>query len=749
MENGFTLSANSAGVERGSVTEALRTERAFCRICLGHCGTVLTVDEHDHIVEIRGDRDHPLTRGYACFKGLQAEEAHHGPARLLHPLRKNAEGQFDEITSEQALDEIAEKLRQSIDQYGPDSVGVYFGNGSIFNSTAVSMQASFLDAIGSRSRFTSYTIDQSAKTLSFERLGGWAGGNLQLDQCDVILLIGTNPLLSHGLLGFLASDPTKRLKEAKAKGLKLIVIDPRRTETAGFADLAVQPLPGNDPTILAGLIRLILKEGWEDKAFCDRYVGDASMQKLREAVEPFDEARVEARSGLQPGDLRAVATLFARDSRQGAAYTGTGPSMAPYSNLMQHMADCLNVVCGRYIRAGDRVLSVDMMTPPMEFRAEVIPPPRTSWNAPPSRIRGVGSLAGEKTTGTLPDEILTPGAEQVRCLISCGGNLASLMPDQKKMLKAFEALDLRVSIDPYMSNTVRLADYVIPPRMQYERADLPVSAYGFAFFPESWVGYAPAILNAPEGSDVMEEWYFFWAIAKRLGKSLTFCGVTLDRDTPPTTDELLAIRCQHPLAPLEEIKRHPSGKVFAEAQTIVQPPRPEATATFDLMPDDVREEVAELAAELGMQARARQTEQQFTHLLSTRRMRNFYNSIGMYLSGTRKRNPYNPAYLNPADLAELGLANGDRVAITSDHASIEAIVEGDPAVRPGVISMAVAWGGLPGENLDPSQHGSSTNMLISTDRNVDPLNAMPRMSAIPVNITRSTNARPASDAAAA
>ena len=454
------------------MTDQLRTERAFCRICLGHCGMVLTVNEEDRIVDIRGDREHPLTRGYACFKGLQAEEAHHGSARLLHSQRKNAHGAFDNIASEQALDEIADRLRQSIDRYGPDSVGVYFGNGSIFNSTAVSMQPAFLDAIGSSSRFTSYTIDQSAKTLSFERLGGWAGGNLQLDQCDVILLIGTNPLLSHGLLGFLASDPTKRLKEAKAKGLKVIVIDPRLTETAGFADVAIQPLPGHDPAILAGLIRIILAEGWEDKGFCEQYVGGASMAGLREAVEPFGEAQVEAHSGLNPGDLRAVATLFARDCRQGAAYTGTGPSMAPHSNLMQHLADSLNVICGRFIRAGDRVLSMDMLTPPVEFRAEVITPPRTSWNARPSRIRGVGSLAGEKTTGTLPEEILTPGSEQVKCLISCGGNLASLMPDQKKMLRAFEALDLRVSIDPYMSNTARIADYVIAPRMQYERADL-------------------------------------------------------------------------------------------------------------------------------------------------------------------------------------------------------------------------------------------------------------------------------------
>ncbi len=722
--------------------EKLRTEKAFCRICLGHCGMVLTVDEADRIVKIRGDKENQVTRGYACFKGLQAEEAHHGPARLLHPLRKANDGGFEQIASEQALDEIAERIRRSIAEHGPDSVGVYFGNGSIFNSAAVTMQAAFLDAIGSRSRFTSYTIDQSAKTISFERLGGWAGGNVQLEQSEVILLIGTNPLVSHGLLGFLASDPTKRLKQARADGLKLIVIDPRRTETANFSDIAIQPLPGHDPAILAGLIRLILAEGWEDKEFCARYVGAPSMKQLAKAVEPFTEDKVESIAGLNPGDLRAVAELFARDCNTGSAYTGTGPSMASRSNLMQHLADCLNVICGRFLRAGDTVMSVDMLSPEAEFRAEVIPPSRASWQAKPSRIRGVGSVGGEKTTGTLPDEILTPGDEQVRCLISCGGNLASLMPDQKKAVKAFRSLDMLAVIDPYMSNTARLADYVIPPLMQYERADLPVSAYGFAFFPEPWTAYSPAILQPPADSDVMAEWYFFWAITSRLGLTLSFCGVALSPDTPPTTDDLLAIRAQHRLAPLDEIRKHPSGKVFDAARAIVQPQRPEATATFDVMPDDVFAEVAQVASDLQAAPGKSDTKDTFTHLLSTRRMRNSYNSIGMHLSGVRARNPYNPAYLNPDDMTGLGLIDGDTVLITSDHDSIEAIAESDPTVRSGVISMAVAWGGLPDENKDPAKHGASTNMLISTDRDVEEINAMPRMSGIPVHLQKSVPNRP-------
>jgi anaerobic selenocysteine-containing dehydrogenase len=378
-----------------------------------------------------------------------------------------------------------------------------------------------------------------------------------------------------------------------------------------------------------------------------------------------------------------------------------------------------------------------MMTPTPVFRAEVIAPPRTSWKTIPSRIRGVGTIGGEKATGTLADEILTPGKGQVKCLISCGGNLASLMPDQQKMVRAFKALKLRVSIDPFMSNSARLADYIIPPLMQYERADLPVSAYGFAFFPAPWVGYSPALLKPPKDSDLIDEWYFFWGLAKRLGKTLRFNGTELDMTKAPTTDKLLSLRAQHPLAPLDEIKKYPSGRIYDEARSVVHPPRAEATATFDVIPDDVAKELGEIVAkakqvapELGHLSNG----ERFTHLLSTRRMRNFYNSIGMYLSATRKRDPYNPAYMNPADLAAMGLNNGDQVEIVSDHARITGIVEADDTVRSGVVSMAVAWGGLPGEKLDPATSGASTNMLISTDRDTEPLNAMPRMSAIPVNI---------------
>ncbi|HKT15938.1 MAG TPA: molybdopterin-dependent oxidoreductase, partial [Allosphingosinicella sp.] len=401
---------------------SLREAFSFCRICLAHCGTKLTINAANEIVRITGDQDNPLTRGYACIKGLTAGEAQLHPERLLHASRREADGSLTRIPVEQALDEIASKLRHLIDRDGPDSVALFGGNGAATNSTAPAMQKSFMHAIGSRQYFTALTIDQSAKLVSFGRLGRWGGGAYELEDMDVLLLFGCNPLVSHSSIGTLMYDPVRRLKAAKARGLKLITIDPRFTETAHFADVALQPYPGQDPAIAAGLIRLILAEGWEDADFCRRYVGEEGMRRLRGAVAPFDPERVETDAGLEPGSLRAVAEMFARDGRRGIAHGATGPNMTPYSNLAQHMIDLLNVVCGRFPRAGDPVGRSNVQGPSIPCVEQVIPPDRLWESEPPSRIRGAGMFYGERLSGTLADEILMPGKDRIRALIVDGGN---------------------------------------------------------------------------------------------------------------------------------------------------------------------------------------------------------------------------------------------------------------------------------------------------------------------------------------
>jgi len=710
-----------------------RQARTFCRICAAHCGLVLTVENGtDRILKVKGDKENPLSQGYVCFKGLQAEEAHHGPQRLLRPLKRRPDGSFSEIDSEQALDEIADKLRAIVERCGPQAVATFKGtSGSLYSTHMI--QLDFLTALGSNQFYSVNTIDQSAKLVSFERQGGWGAGLHDITQSEVLLFFGCNPVISHSTMPVMGPDPLRTLKRAKVRGLKVICIDPRRSETAQLADLHLQPLPGRDTAIAGAMLRTILEEGWENREFVEKHVGAERIADLRKAVEPFTPEFAERVAGLEPGQIRAAAKMFAHDASSGSAFAATGPSMAPFSNTMQHLVDGLNIVCGRFRHAGQKAV-VDMINSPDPIRAEVIEPPRFFEKAPPSRIRGAGMLGYDRLASTLADEILTPGEGQVRAFFVSGSNPAACLPDQEKAVRALRDLELLVVMDPYMSATAQLAHYVLPPVMMYERPDLPIAVPGSNIGTVSWAQYTPPVIGVPEGSDLVEDWYPYWAIAKRLDLTMQFAGHELDFgvNQPPTTDDMLEMRAADGRITLAELKKdleaYPAGRIYDHPSAVVQPARPEANGRFDVMPADVAAEIEEfLASDL---AQAPGPGEGWSHLMISRRMNRVMNSVGNNFAGTLKYDPVNPAYMNPAELDGLGIAPGDRVEISSEHGSIETIAQADRELRPGVVSIAHCWGGLPGGE----GAGANTNLLIADDSDLASVNMMPRMSAVPVTV---------------
>lgn len=709
--------------------------KTFCRICIGHCGMVATTGEDGQLTGIRADRDDQQTLGFACFKGLQAAESHNSAERILHPLKRMPDGSFARIGAEQALDEIAATIGRVIAEDGGEAIGGFKGGGSFFTSSASFLLNDFLALLGSPKIFSPATIDQSAKPVALGRIGIWPGGRQPFSESDVFMIVGGNPLVSVASAGFDTRNPVKRLKQAKARGMKLIIIDPRRSETARFADLLIQPLPGEDVPVLAAILHVILAEGWEDKAFCAEHVGD--LDRLRAALEPFTPDYVSARADVPAESLRRAAEIFARDNKRGPVTSCTGANMGPHSNLAEHLVETLNVVCGRFIREGERVGNPGALGARWQRKAQVLPAARPWENGPKSRIGGYGLIDGEMVTGVMADEILEPGPGRIRVFINQGGNPASCVPDQRKMVRAFRALDLLVSIEPFMTATARLSHYILPPFMQYERGDLPLYIFETMVFPDSaFTRYTPPIARPPAGAELMHDFEFFWGIAKRLGLQLQHWGVPIAMDRPPRMDDLLDILTRHSPMKLDEIKRHPMGVVVDDWQQFVEPADPDNQARFTLMPDDVLEEMAAVAAETHVApGRVASNGGVYTHRLAVRRTRELFNSMYRYLPSTRRRLSHNRAFMSPADMARMAVVDGDWVELSSDAGSIRALTQADPDLRDGVVSISHGFGGLPDDG-DYRRNGVSTNLLISTDRDLQPINAMPRMTAIPLNIRR-------------
>jgi len=707
----------------------MREAISFCRICSGLCGVQLTIDDNERITDIRGDKRHPMSSGYVCIKGRVADVENSG-TRILHPLKKQPDGSFVRIGREEALDEIAGQVKAIIDRHGPDAMACYRGTPNYFHTSAYHMLPAWMNAIGSTSFFSSLTIDQSAKIVTAERLGFWAAGRPHFQDADLWMFIGSNMLVSLGLvLGYFPTNPAKHIKDAKARGARFIVIDPRRTEIARHADLHIQPRPGEDPTIAAGLLNIILANGWEDKAFCANHVN--GLEELRRAVASFTPAYVARRAGVPEAQLHQAAEMFAVSSRNGVAKTGTGPDMAARSNLSEHLYECLNVICGRFLRAGDPVWNVLPLGPQVLPRAEVIAPRRSWEKGLKSRVRNNGRILGEMLSGAMADEILTPGEGQIRGMIVAAGNPVAALPDLEKTVNAFKSLDLLVAIDPYMTATSRLAHYILPTTTQYEHAEI-TNALAMPYS-RPFAQYTPAIVAPPEGSELFEDWQPFWGISKRLRRQLVYGGVPLDMENAPTTDALMDIVSRHAQVPVEALKASPWGQTY-EFPHRVQQGQPEAR--FELAPVDVKAEIDEVAHEPFDEIVTIADSRVFTHRLTSRRMRNVMNSAYQELPTIRKRTPCNPAYLHPNDLKDFGFSEGDEVNIISEHGAIIAIVAADDSVRPGVVSMTHCWGGLAEEDSSKYTGGISTNLLVSSATHIEPINNMPRYSAIPVNLER-------------
>jgi anaerobic selenocysteine-containing dehydrogenase len=540
--------------------------------------------------------------------------------------------------------------------------------------------------------------------------------------------IGNNPLVSGLTLpgGVPGTNPVRTLEDARRRGLKLICVDPRRSEVARRSDIHLQLRPGEDATLLAGMLRIILDEELHDREFCS--IHTEGLAELSDALADFTPDYVEQRSGVPRARLLEATRLFAAGPR-GCVSSGTGPDMGPHPSLNEHLISCINGVCGRYNREGEAIPNPGVIGAPVPRPAQVIapellPPTLQLSGEEKSRFRGLSRMFDEMPTTTLADEILTPGDEQIRALIVTGGNPAVAVPDSARMLAALESLELLVTIDISLTETAKRSDYVLAARHSLEREDL--TEFMDLFYEVPYSHFSKAVVK-PD-FDTVEDWEPFVAWADRLGGKIELAGGEVRLDEPLSKLDLLKLNLPATRVPLEEIRDANGGKIFEEVATVAAAPIPGLEAKLQLVPAGVCDELREVRAEDFLAARAR-----FSHLLICRRMKMVLNSVGQDFPDSQKKAATNPAWMNGDEVAAMGLEAGDMIEIESEVDRILAVVATTDEVEPGVISMAHCWGRPDGAKPD-AKSGSNTAQLLSPEREWDPITGMARMTAVPVNV---------------
>ncbi|MHB8465876.1 MAG: molybdopterin-containing oxidoreductase family protein [Acidimicrobiales bacterium] len=721
------------------------TKTSTCRLCTAMCPIVVTVED-GRAVAVHGDRDAPLFEGYTCPKGRALPEIHANPNRLLHSLRRRPDGSHEPIASELAVEEIAERLRDVVDRHGPNAVALYIGTSAAAYPALGSIAAAMVTALGSKMIFSAASIDQPGTRIADALHGLWLGGRTSFDEVDAFLFAGTNPVISKQ---FLAENPAKRLARAVERGTKIVVIDPRRTETARRAHVHLQARPGQDVVVLAGLVHIILREGLVDDDFVRHHV--EGFEAITAAVAPFTPEFVARQADVSTEDLIEAARTLGH-ARRGGAGGGTGISMTSCTSVASYLLLCLMSVRGWWAREGDRLERPNVLMPPNHAKAQARRPYRALGFGHKMRVRGLEQTNGGLPTAVLAEEILLPGEGQIRALLNIGGSPMMAWPDQRRTREALESLELFVTTDVEYSPTARMADYIVATKMTLETPGMTQvtelikyfhPGYGFR---APYAQYTPAVVDPPAGADLIEDWQLYYRVAQRLGLSLNVVNifgrmgahleapiqvVPLDMEHEPSTDDLYEIMCRGSHVPLEEVKRHPHGRVFEELlDQRVGPADPDCDDRVDVGNADMLAELREIRE----RAATADEDRERPFLFVPRRENRVINSTGRTLPGLMRGRRYNPAFMHPDDLTRVGVAPGDLVEIRSQYDAITSVAEADADLRPGVVSMSHGFGGNPGDDEDPRIDGGNTNRLLRADVEYDRYTGIPRMGALPVAV---------------
>lgn len=741
-----------------------------CILCSVNCGVEVRIGSDGHTIErVRGDKAHPASRGYTCEKALRLNYYQNGRGeRLLHPLRRRADGTFEEISWDTAIAEVTDRLRRVRDEFGGDKI-VYYGGGGQGNHLGGAYGAAMFGAFGGRFRSSAIAQEKTGEMWVNARMfGSPVGGDFE--HCEVAIFIGKNPWMSHGFprarttLKAISNDPARAL----------IVIDPRRTETAELADIHLQVRPGRDAWLFAALAAVILDERLTNRTWLTEHTN--GLDAVAAVLQTVNIAEYCAIAGVEEGLVRTAARRIAAASGV-AVFEDLGVQMNRHSTLVSYLEKLVWLLTGNLGHEGSHFAFSGIGGLLRASRKEVAP------GAPVSPVAGARIVGGLIPCNVISEEILADHPARYRAMIVESGNPVSSLADSQKMREAMGRLDVSVCIDVFMTETARLCDYVLPAATQYEKFE--ATFFNFEF-PHNVFHLRRPIVEAPDGplpeaeihARIVEQLGVYsdadlepLRVAASLGRKQfreafalatsanpllgSVAPIVLYRTLGPTLPHgaaaaaslwLLAQRCalNSPAGVaragfgegvdaadrlFDAILESPSGVVFTDDEwdeTFRRIVTPDGRVQLAL--DDLLQELQDLATEVPPGA-----DTDWPFMLSAGERRAFTANTIMRDPAWRKRDTAGALRVSTDDAVRLGLVDGGTARLTTKRASSVVVVEVDDAMSAGHLSLP---NGLGLDHVDDAGRvvtGVSTNEFTDTqDR--DPWVGTPWHKSVPAKL---------------
>lgn len=701
----------------------MKTVYRSCSLCEAICGLEIKV-ENGRVAGIRGDKADVFSHGHICPKGPELKAIHEDPDRLRKPIRRSG-NDWHEVSWDEALNLVAENLHAIQKEHGNDAVAYYAGNPNVHNYGSLLFAPRFISRLKTRNSYSATSVDQLPHHFAALKMFGHPllVPIPDVDRTDYFLVLGANPIASNGSI-MTAPDIKGRMKAIQKRGGRIVVIDPRRTETAEVADEHIFVRPGSDVYFLLAILNVVFREKLVNvKRLGSEIKGLGSIESMAQAFPP---AAVAGITGIPANVTEKIARDFA-GATSAVCYGRVGVSTQSFGGLCQWLINVLNIVTGNMDEAGGAMFALPAVdTIGSEFKSDSY----GSFDSFRSKARGLPEFGGELPVAALADEILYQGEGAVRALVTSAGNPVLSTPNGGKLQKALESLKFMASVDIYLNETTRYANVILPPTSPLEHDHYDVVFNIFAV--RNTARYSPAVFDPPAGS--MHDWEIFTELTRRLDEARDPKKAKKPARGIKPTDFLDRMLKAGPYAStkieLQTLVDNPHGVDFGPLTSVLLTRIKTPDRKIDLAPELMLADIGRLKESMKAQADQKNGSLMLIGRRHVRDNNSWMHNIAKLMTGANRCT----LYMNPQDAESRGLKNGNVVFVKSRVGEVQLPLEVVEEIMPGVVSIPHGYGhGRKGSKLGTAaaHSGASINDL-TDDESIDALTGNAAFSGVPV-----------------